>query len=150
MILDIEYLQRRWLWILLFALGALVLWLGYTYTMDSPFRLHTSVARAKLLKGELTSVVDVRTDIEYWAGHYPGAMHIPAGRLLEEAYQMLPNLEEGILVYCNTEVIDLGISAGQLAGCNTGQRARHATEVLRSLGYKNVYYIAGAYWSIIH
>jgi rhodanese-related sulfurtransferase len=132
MILDVEYLQRRWLWILLFALGALVLWLGYTYAMDSPFRLHTSVARAKLLKGELTTVVDVRTDIEYWAGHYPGAVHIPAARLLEEAYQMLPNLEEGILIYCNT-----------------GQRARHATEVLRSLGYKNVYYVATPHWSLM-
>jgi phage shock protein E len=74
----------------------------------------------------------VRTDIEYWAGHYPGAVHIPAARLLEEAYQMLPNLEEGILVYCNT-----------------GQRARHATEVLRSLGYKNVYYVATAHWSLL-
>jgi rhodanese-related sulfurtransferase len=116
-----------------FGLAAGVMGLAYLYAVDSPFRLHESMARAKLLKGELTTVVDVRTDIEYWAGHYPGSVHIPVGRLLEEAYQTLPNLEEGILIYCNT-----------------GQRARHGAEVLRSLGYKNVYYIAGPYWSIIH
>ena len=131
------------------TLGLTILGLAYYYAVESPFRLRTMDARAKLLKGEFTTIVDVRSDLEYWAGHYPGAVHIPTGRLLEDAYNMLPNLEEKILVYCNTEATSLAVSAGLQAGYNTGQRARHATQVLRSLGYKNVFYISGAYWTLL-
>ena len=35
-----------------------------------------------------------------------------------------------------------------LVYCNTGQRARRAAEVLRKLGYKNVYYIESSYTSL--
>lgn len=128
-----EQLVRRY-----FLFGALavlligILVLGYLYAVDSPFRLHTSDARARIVSGKFKTIVDVRTDLEYWAGHYPGAIHIPTGKILEESYNTLPNLEEHILIYCNS-----------------GQRARHATEVLRSLGYKNVYYVASPYWSLL-
>ena len=132
MILDTDRSRKYFLIGTAVGLGVLVLALGWLYATDSPFRLHVSEARAKLLKGELTTVVDVRTDLEYWAGHYPGAVHIPTSKILEEAYNTLPNLEEGILVYCNS-----------------GQRARHATEVLRSLGYKKVFYVASPYWSLM-
>ncbi len=114
------------------ALGLTIIGLAYYYAVESPFRLRTMEARARIRKGEFTTILDVRSDIEYWAGHYPGAVHIPVGRLVEDAYNMLPNLEEKILVYCNT-----------------GQRARHATQVLRSLGYKNVFYISGAHWTLL-
>ncbi len=129
----VEQLRRRW-----FLFGALavliigILVLGYLYAVDSPFRLHASQARADIVKGKFKTILDVRTDLEYWAGHYPGAIHIPTGKILEEAYNTLPNLEEHILVYCNS-----------------GQRARHATEVLRSLGYKNVFYVANPYWALL-
>lgn len=132
MIFDNERGRKYFLIGVAAALIAGVLALGWLYATDSPFRLHVAEARAKLLKGELTTVVDVRSDIEYWAGHYPGAAHIPTGKLLEEAYNTLPNLEEGILVYCES-----------------GKRARHATEVLRSLGYTKVFYVASPYWSLM-
>ena len=41
-------------------------------------------------------------------------------------------LNEGILVYCNT-----------------GQRARYASEQIAKMGYKKVYYIDGTYKSIM-
>jgi len=118
--------------VLAVVLGLTIIGLAYYYAVESPFRLRTMEARARLRKGEFTTILDVRSDLEYWAGHYPGAVHIPTGRLVEDAYNMLPNLEEKILVYCNT-----------------GQRSRHATQVLRSLGYKNVFYISGAYWTLL-
>ncbi len=123
--------RKALLIVLAVILGGCVLALGYYYAAESPFHLRTIDARAKLLKGEFTTVLDVRSDLEYWAGHYPGAVHIPTSRLVEEAYNMLPNLNEKILVYCNT-----------------GQRAKHATMVLRGLGYKNVYYISTAHWTL--
>jgi phage shock protein E len=124
--------KKALLFVLGLLLGGCILVLGYYYAAESPFHIRMSDARARLAKGEFTTVLDVRTDLEYWAGHYPGAVHIPTTRLLEEAYNMLPNLEEKILVYCNT-----------------GQRSRHATEVLRSLGYKNVFYITTAHWTLL-
>ena len=135
--------------VLAVLLGVTIIGLAYYYAVESPFRLRTMEARARILKGEFTTFLDVRSDLEYWAGHYPGAVHIPTGQLLEDAYNMLPNLEEKILVYCNTEATSLAVSAGPHAGYNTGQRAKHATHVLRSLGYKNVFYISGAYWTLL-
>jgi phage shock protein E len=129
----IEQLRRRWFLfgaLVIFIIGILVL--AYLYAVDSPFRLHANQARADIVKGKFKTVLDVRTDLEYWAGHYPGAVHIPTAKLLEEAYNTLPNLDEYILIYCNT-----------------GQRARHATEVLRALGYKNVFYVASPYWALL-
>jgi phage shock protein E len=114
----------------LIAAGAAVL--AFNYAKDSPFRLRADEAKARILRGDIKVVLDVRTDVEWWAGHYPGAVHIPTGELLMEAYHMLPNIAEPILIYCNT-----------------GQRARHATEVLRSLGYKSVWYIAEGYWRLL-
>ena len=78
-----QQIGRRW-----FLFGALailiigILVLGYLYAVDSPFRLHTSEARAQIVKGKFKTVLDVRTDLEYWAGHYPGAIHIPTGKIL--------------------------------------------------------------------
>jgi len=39
--------------------------------------------------------------------------------------------------------------AGLLVYCNTGQRARFAAEKLEGLGFKDVYYIAGLYTSLL-
>jgi len=38
---------------------------------------------------------------------------------------------------------------GLLVYCNTGQRARFAAEKLEDLGFKDVYYIAGHYSSLL-
>ena len=116
----------------LVAITLLIAILAYEYSGDSPYRLRTLDAKAKLMGGSIRTVVDVREQAEWWAGHYPGAIHIPVGDLLLESAGALPNKAEPILVYCQT-----------------GRRARHATEVLRSLGYTNVWYIAEPYWKLV-
>ena len=101
------------------------------YTFYSPYLVSSEEAKKHIREKQIDVVVDVRTKLEYNLGHYPEALHIPTANLQDTAQTLIPNKETRILVYCNT-----------------GQRARRATELLRAKGYKNIEYIAGPYWSL--
>jgi len=98
------------------------------YTYSGPQLVSGSEA-AKLVKGGAV-VIDVRTAAEYRLGHYKGAKSIPLGKI-GSAKTSVPSKSHPIVVYCNT-----------------GQRARMASEKLETRGYENVSYIAGTYKSI--
>ena len=67
-------------------------------------------------------VVDVRTKLEYWMGHLPGAVHIPVEQITEGmAGRADVLLTSRILVYC--------------AG---GSRSATAAAHLRAAGFRNV------------
>ena len=101
---------------------------AYTYLGQN---LVSSQEAKRLIKdGKIKRVIDVRTAIEWRAGHYPRALHIPVDKINEKTTTELP--KRGLLVYCNT-----------------GQRARFAAEKLENLGFKDVYYIAGLYTSLL-
>jgi len=114
---------------------------GLFYTMYAASRYY-SLAGTHLLsnekaveyirKGIVTHVIDVRTEMEWKIGHHPLAVHIPVSEISKKTMQnkgIFTN--EGLLVYCNT-----------------GQRARFASEKLAALGFKKVYYIDGTYHGI--
>lgn len=109
--------------IILFAL------VGYSY--GSPLRISTEESNKLIKDGYFKTVLDVRTDAEYSLGHYEGAVHIPSGEIATRIMNEIPDKDSPILVYCNT-----------------GQRARRASELIKSMGYKNVRYIAGPYISL--
>lgn len=115
--------------ITLLAAAAIAMVIYYTY--NSPLWISAADAKKALANNEFPIVLDVRTDMEYKLGHYPGTVHIPTANLVSQVETMLPDKQKGILVYCNT-----------------GQRSRHAADVLKSKGYKNVRYISGPYWSL--
>jgi len=98
------------------------------YTYAGPQLITPS--RAKRLVKEGAVVVDVRTALEFKAGHFPGAVHIPVTNIGKAA---LPKkmFSSPVVVYCNT-----------------GQRARYAAERLLERGVPDVYYIAGTYKSL--
>lgn len=105
----------------------------YKYARDSPYRISADAAKQLLRAGKFDTVLDVRTNIERSSlGYYPDSIHIPSGDLEAQVANKLPNRDASILVYCNT-----------------GQRARKATEKLHELGYKNAVYIATGHWSIM-
>jgi len=87
-------------------------------------------AKRLIKEGKIKKVIDVRTAMEWRAGHYPKALHIPVNKINEKTTTELP--KKGLLVYCNT-----------------GQRARFAAEKLENLGFEEVYYIAGHYSSLM-
>jgi rhodanese-related sulfurtransferase len=100
------------------------------YALSGSQRVSSKVAKKMLKSKDITKVIDVRTKLEYDVGHHPGSTHIPLGSLNAESMRGTRK-NTGILVYCNT-----------------GQRARVAAELLRSMGYSNVYYISGHYTTL--
>lgn len=124
-------MKVRWSYVL-GAVGVIVVLL-YAYAVTSPYRIDAAEARKRLSTGQFDVVLDVRTVAEReLIGSYPGSVHIPAAELEKEFPPKFPNKEVRVLVYCNT-----------------GQRARRATEKLHALGYPNVVYIAGSHLTLL-
>ena len=109
--------------------GGLAALTAYTYFGQN--LISPEEAKRLIKSGKIKAVIDVRTIMEYRAGHYPKALHIPGNKINKKTTSELP--KEGLLVYCNT-----------------GQRARFAAEKLENLGFKNVYYIAGLYSTLLN
>jgi phage shock protein E len=100
------------------------------YTFLGQNLVSSDEAKRLIKEGKIKAVIDVRTAAEWRMGHYPRALHIPVDKINEKTTAELP--KKGLLVYCNT-----------------GQRARFAAEKLEVLGFKNVYYIANNYTSLL-
>jgi len=117
---------------LLVAVFAIVVYYAYKYAVVSPYRISAAEAKSLLLKEEVDLILDVRTDIERATlGFYSGSVHIPSSDLDRRMPQEYPNKNIRILAYCNT-----------------GHRARMATDKLRTLGYHNAVYISSPYTSL--
>ena len=100
------------------------------YSLSGTQLVSASKAKKMIRSGEIKTVVDVRSKVEWDFGHYPGAIHMPVGSITKAKVDKLPN--GGILTYCNS-----------------GSRARAGAEKIASFGRKNVYYIDGTYKSIV-
>lgn len=105
---------------------------AYLYATDSPYRISSPEAKRRIQNGEVDVILDVRTKLERdTLGVYPGSVPIPSADLDAKMSAFVPNKNARILSYCNT-----------------GQRARMATDKLRALGYKNAVYISSTYTSL--
>ena len=67
------------------------------------------------------TILDVRTQEEYDAGHVPGAILISHEEIAEKAEKVLTDKDQLILVYCRS-----------------GRRSKIAAEALAELGYTNI------------
>jgi len=72
------------------------------------------------------TLIDVREQVEWDAGHIPGAVFIPLGQLEQEIATAVPDKD--------TEVI---------MQCRSGARSGRGTDLLQQLGYTNVVNMAG-------
>lgn len=115
--------------VLTIAIVAGIVFFAYLYATMSPLHISAEAARQQIAEGN-TIVLDVRTDPEYALGHYEGAIHIKINNIVEQAPGLLP-IGANIIIYCNT-----------------GQRSRMAAETLKQMGYPNVRYISGPYWTL--
>jgi len=120
-----------------YIIGAIILvalvYYMYTLAVDSPHRISSLEAKQRIQQGGFDVILDVRTDLEVKTlGFYPGSVHIASPEIPSKVPVQYPNKETRILLYCNT-----------------GHRARMATDVLHKLGYKNVVYISGGHKSIL-
>jgi rhodanese-related sulfurtransferase len=72
------------------------------------------------------TLIDVREQHEWDAGHVAGAVFIPRGVLEQEVRAAVPNLDTEIVVYCRS-----------------GARSALGTQQLQQLGYTDVVNMAG-------
>ncbi|MCL2421592.1 MAG: rhodanese-like domain-containing protein [Defluviitaleaceae bacterium] len=71
-------------------------------------------------------ILDVRHLDEFQAGHIPGAVLLPGNEINERAGEVIPDLDQIILIYCRS-----------------GARSHSAALVLVDLGYTAVYDFGG-------
>jgi len=110
-----------------------VVYVAYQYAVDSPFRISSQEAKKLLQMKQIDLVLDVRTDLERnTLGYYPGSVHIQSADLDREMPKHYPDKQIRILAYCNT-----------------GHRARMATDKLHKLGYVNASYISSQYTTLM-
>lgn len=103
------------------------------YSLSGVHLLSSDKAKDYIRRGVITHIIDVRTEMEWKLGHHSLASHIPVTDISKKSLQNANIfVNEGILVYCNS-----------------GQRARYASEIISKLGYKKVYYIDGPYSGIM-
>ena len=101
-----------------------VLALWFLWTHPPPRAVTPEDAKAYLKAGNIHTVIDVRTDTEWAAGHYPHAIHIPLADLEHELPRKIPDRDTPLLFYCRT-----------------GRRAAEATTLAQELGYTQLWYL---------
>lgn len=105
---------------------------AYLYATDSPYRISSQEAKQRIQNGEIDVILDVRTQVERdTMGSYPGSIPVPSADLDAVLPTLIPDKHTRILAYCNT-----------------GHRARMATDKLHALGYVNAVYISSTYSSL--
>ena len=101
----------------------------YRYAVISPYRISSEEARQRIQRKQFDVLLDVRTDLERnTLGYYPQSVHIQSADLEQRMARQFPDKSIRILAYCNT-----------------GHRARAATDKLHELGYKNALFISSTY-----
>lgn len=71
-------------------------------------------------------LLDIRSHQEYEEEHLNGAINIPIYDLYRNAPKILQNKETIIIAYCTV-----------------GVRSKNAIDILRKMGYKNLYHLDG-------
>ena len=106
----------------------------YQLATDSPHRISSAQAKQRLAAHDIDVVLDVRTDAERKGlGFFPKSLHMPRDRLEAEFPRAYPDKDTRVLVYCNT-----------------GHRARLATDALHAMGYTNTKYISSSHMSLLN
>lgn len=109
------------------------LYFSYQYAVSSKYIVSSEKAKQMIMDKKIDLVLDVRTDVERnTLGYYPGSKHIQSADLEKRMTNEYPNKDIRIISYCNT-----------------GHRARMATDKLHELGYKNAMYISSTYTSLM-
>ena len=101
------------------------------FVFGSKYLILTKKAKQLIKKKYFNHIIDVRTNFEYNLGNYKNAINIPISEIAKKINSLKINKNDKILVYCNT-----------------GNRARQATEILINKGYKNINYISGTYLTL--
>ncbi len=99
---------------------------GQAVEMNTYTQIDQEMAKTMMAADDGHVVVDVRRQDEYDAGHIPGAILIPNESISATQPELLPDLDQIILVYCRS-----------------GNRSKQAAQKLAEIGYTNIYEFGG-------
>ena len=123
-----KMLTSPWLMAGLFLIGLTALLAIWFLWDNPPLRALTDYeARIELRNGNIDIVIDVRTDEEWTAGHYPHSIHIPVDDLQKELPRQVTDRTKSLLFVCKS-----------------GRRANIAAAIAQDLGYSRVQYLVDA------
>ena len=95
--------------------------------MENTYQQISQEEAKKRMDTQEVTVLDVREQDEFDAGHIPGAVLLPVGTISgETAAAAIPELDSVVLVYCRS-----------------GNRSKTASSALAELGYTNIYEFGG-------
>lgn len=92
--------------------------------------IDVATVQAKLERGELFQLVDVREESEWAQGRLPGAIHLGKGVIERDIEARIPDVNAEIVLYCGG-----------------GFRSALSADNLQKMGYTNVYSMAGGFRS---
>ena len=96
-------------------------------TVENTYQQITQEEAKNMMDTQEVTVLDVREQDEFDAGHIPGALLLPVGSITKErAATVIPKTDSVVLVYCRS-----------------GNRSKTASKALADLGYSNVYEFGG-------
>jgi hypothetical protein len=125
--------DRRIILSLVFFVFIAFIYFSYHYAVSSKYRISSEKAKEMIMDNKIDLVLDVRTSAERnTLGYYPNSIHIQGSDLEKRMRNEYPNKNLRIIIYCNT-----------------GRRARIATDKLHEMGYKNTMYISSSYGSLM-
>jgi rhodanese-related sulfurtransferase len=84
--------------------------------------------KARLDAGESLTIIDVREESEYAAGHIPGAIHLSKGIIERDIETKFPQHDTELILYCGG-----------------GFRSALAADNLQKMGYTNVISMDGGW-----
>lgn len=84
--------------------------------------------RARMAANPNAKLVDVREDLEWQAGHAAGAEHLGKGIIERDIETTVPDKSTEVILYCGG-----------------GYRSALAADVLQTMGYTNVWSMAGGW-----
>ena len=115
---------------LFFAIAAICFGQNYqALVKDAKTRVkEVSVDQLKALQssGDKFTLVDVREDSEWTAGHAAGALHLSRGVIERDIEGKVPQKDAKLVLYCHS-----------------GSRSALAADSLMKMGYSNVFSLAG-------
>ena len=95
--------------------------------MENTYQQITQETAKEMMDTQDVTVLDVREQDEYDAGHIPSAVLLSVGNITKDtAAAVIPELNSVVLVYCRS-----------------GNRSKTASKALADLGYTNVYEFGG-------
>jgi len=96
--------------------------------------------KARLDRGEVDLIVDVREPLEWDAGHIPGALHAPRGMIEWLGGPSYANHKPQLAEAREKSVV---------INCASGGRSLLAAQTLQRLGFKNISSMSGGFkdWS---